>query len=137
MKKGVLNQITVTKNMCWRKMNIQMKERNKERRHKFWRIIQIVSTNWSPEFFRRDLWYQSRPSVCPSVHNVFSPSRMSQIFWNLVYSLSGVKERECPSLFYDFRKIRTWRAKKRPFLALFFPFLQFFGLKHFLESRFF
>ena len=43
MKKGVLNQSTVTKNMCWRKMNIQMNERNKKEGKN--RIIQIVSTN--------------------------------------------------------------------------------------------
>ena len=39
----------------------------------------------------------SVPSVCPSAHNAFSPILMSQIFWNLVYSLSGIKVRECIS----------------------------------------
>ena len=39
--------------------------------------------------------------------------------------------------FFDFCKIRPSRAKKRPFLALFWPFLQFLDLETFLESRFF
>ena len=39
--------------------------------------------------------------------------------------------------FFDFRKFRPWRAKKRPFLALFWPFLQFFGLKNFFRERIF
>ena len=36
---------------------------------------------------------------------------------------------------FDFCKIRPSRAKKRPFLALFWPFLQFFGLKNFFRER--
>ena len=64
---------------------------------------------------------------------------MSQIFWNLVYSLSGVKVGEYPSLFFNFAKFGPGGPKNGhlSFMALFWPFLQFFGLKTFLESEFF
>jgi len=88
---------------------------------------------WSPEFFWRDLWFQSIRSF---FRNAFSPSLMSQIFWNSVYSLSGVRVRECQSLFY-FYKIRSSRAKKRQFLALFCHFRSFSDLEIFLVNGFF
>ena len=50
--------------------------------------------------------------------------------------LWGKSKRMSKPLF-DFRKIRPWRAKKRPLLALFWPFLQFFGLETFSESEIF
>ena len=97
-------------------------------------IIQNYSnTNWSPEFFRRDLWFQSRPFV----RNAFSPSLMSQIFWNLVYSLSGVKVRECPSLFLIFAKFGPGGPKNGHFWPFFGHFCSFLDLKIFSESEFF
>ena len=78
-----------------------------------------------------------RPSVRSSVRNAFSPSLMSQIFWNLVYSLSGVKVRECPSLFLIFAKFGPPGPKNGHFWPFFGHFCSFLDLKTFLESGFF
>ena len=86
---------------------------------------------WSPEFFRKDLWFQSRPSVCQSVRNAFSPSLMRQIFWNLVYSLSGVKVREFPSLFFIFANFGPGGPKNGHFWPFFGHFCSFLDLKLF------
>ena len=77
----------------------------------------------------------SVPSVRLSVCNAFSPSLVSQIFWN--YSLSGVKVRECPSLFLIFAKFGPGGPKNGHFLPFFLPFLQFFGLKNLFRERIF
>ena len=79
----------------------------------------------------------SVPSVRPLVCNAFSPSLMSQIFWNLVYSLSGVKVRECPSLFLIFAKFGPQGPKNGHFWPFFGHFCSFLDLKTFLESGFF
>ena len=79
----------------------------------------------------------SVPSVRPSVRNAFSPSLMSQIFWNLVYSLSGVKVRECPSLFLIFANFGPGGPKNGHFWPFFGHFCSFLDLKTFLESGFF
>ena len=79
----------------------------------------------------------SVPSVRSFVRNAFSPSLMSQIFWNLVYSLSGVKVRECPSLFLIFAKFGPGGPKNGHFWPFFGHFCSFLDLKAFLESRFF
>ena len=78
-----------------------------------------------------------RLSVRPFVRNAFSPSLMSQIFWNLVYSLSGVKVRECPSLFLIFAKFGPGGPKNGHFWPFFGHFCSFLDLKTFLESGFF
>ena len=62
---------------------------------------------------------------------------MSQIFWNLVYSLSGVKVRECPSLFLIFAKFGPGGPKNGHFWPFFGHFCSFLDLKTFLESGFF
>ena len=102
----------------------------------------------------------SVPSVCPSAHNAFSPILMSQIFWNLVYSLSGIKVRECISswvfmdlkicLVNDFfwffnmmfwaysevifkklwKRVKNWPSRTKT-TNHFLPFLQFFWTLHF------
>ena len=89
---------------------------------------------WSPEFFRRDLWFQSRPFLRSSVCNAFFPSLMSQIFWNVVYSFPRVKVRECLSLFWFSRISVLQPAKRRPFLAI---FKVFWTWNSFLESDIF
>ena len=78
-----------------------------------------------------------RPFVRPLVCNAFSPSLMSQIFWNLVYSLSGVKVRECPSLFLIFAKFGPPGPKNGHFWPFFGHFCSFLDFKTFLESGFF
>ena len=78
-----------------------------------------------------------RPFVRPSVRNAFSPSLMSQIFWNLVYSLSGVKVRECPSLFLIFAKFGPPGPKNGHFWPFFGHFCSFWDLKIFSESKIF
>ena len=62
---------------------------------------------------------------------------MSQIFWNLVYSLSGVKVRECPSLFLIFANFGPGGPKNGHFWPFFGHFCSFLDLKTFLESGFF
>ena len=79
----------------------------------------------------------SVPFVRPSVCNAFSPSLMSQIFWNLVYSLSGVKVRECPSLFLIFAKFGPGGPKNGLFWPFFGHFCSFLDLKIFSESEIF
>ena len=86
---------------------------------------------WSPEFFRRDLWFQSRPSVCPFVRNAFSPSLMSQIFWNLVYSLWGKKP------FFIFAKFGPGGPKNDHFWPFFGHLCSFFLFKNFFRVRIF
>ena len=99
--------------------------------------INTLTFHWSPEFFQRDLWFQSRRSVRLSVSNAFSPSLISQIFWNSVYSLSGVKVRECPSLFLIFANFGPGGPKNGHFWPFFGHFCSFLDLKTFLESGFF
>ena len=74
----------------------------------------------------------SVPSVCPSVClflcNALSPSQMSQIFWNLVCSLFGVKVRECLSLFLIFAKFGSPGPKNGNFWLLFGHFRSFSDL---------
>ena len=107
--------------------------------HLFWAICSLdlgythILFHWSPEFFWRDLCFQSRPFV----RNAFSPSLMSQIFWNLVYSLSGVKVRECPSLFLIFAKFGPPGPKNGHFWPFFGHFCSFLDLKFFSESEIF
>ena len=84
-------------------------------------IVLLYCFCWSPEFFRRYLWFQSHshPFVCLSVCNAFSLSLMSQIFWYLVYSLSGVKVREYLSLL--FLQNSVLRGKKTAIFGFLFP----------------
>jgi len=74
----------------------------------------------------------SVPSVRPSVRpqRIFSKSDEPNFLKFGIQPLWG-KSKRMSKPFFDFRKIRPSRAKKRPFLALFWPFLQFFGLKNF------
>ena len=75
--------------------------------------------------------------VCPFVRNAFSPSLMSQIFWNLVYSLSGVKVRECPSLFLIFANFGPGGPKNSHFWPFFGHFRIFSDFKIFLVNKIF
>ena len=75
--------------------------------------------------------------VRPFVRNAFSPSLMSQIFWNLVYSLSGVKVRDCQSLFLIFAKFGPPGSKNGHFWPCFGHFCSFLDFKIFSESEIF
>ena len=79
-----------------------------------------------------------RPSVRPFVRSqrIFSKSDEPNFLKFGIQPLWG-KSKRMSKPFFDFRKFRPWRAKKRPFLALFWPFLQFFGLKNFFRERIF
>ena len=62
---------------------------------------------------------------------------MSQIFWNLVYSLSGVKVRECPSLFFISAKFGPGGPKNGHFWPFFGHFCSFSDLNIFLVNGIF